>query len=162
MRGNSPFTDAEREIFAAFVSGLNECNYCYGTHKAVAENFGIQAGLIESLLEDIDSSKIDKELKPILHYIKKLTLTPSRLVHADAEKVYQAGWSEQALYDAICICCLFNFYNRLLDGHGIKGNDNLYKIGADHLSQRGYSVPWFIGLIKNSIRKNKIKKLESM
>ncbi len=162
MRGPSPFSSAEKEIFAAFVSGLNECNFCYGSHTAVAKNFGISPDLIASLLNNIDTSEIDEKLKPILHYLKKLTLTPSRLVQADAEKVYQAGWSEQALYDAICICCLFNFYNRLLDGHGIKGNDNIYQLGGQHLHENGYGVPWFIGFIKKSIRKSKVAKLKSM
>ena len=100
LRGSSPFTESEREIFAAFVSGLNKCDFCYGSHKAVAKNFGVHPELIESLLEDIESSIIGDKLKPILHYIKKLTLTPSKLVQMDAEKVFMAGWSERALYDA--------------------------------------------------------------
>lgn len=162
MRGDSPFSYAERELIAAYVSGLNECQFCYGSHQQVAENFGVSKSTIETLLDDIDTTEIDQKLKPIFHYIKKLTLTPSRLVKADAEKVFQAGWSEQALYDAICICCLFNFYNRLLDGHGIKGNDNIYEFGGQHLHKNGYGVPWFITFIKDSIRKKKVSQLQAM
>ena len=162
LRGKSAFTLVEREIIAAFVSGLNECNYCQGTHSAVAENFGMDPNLIESLLVNIDTAEIDNKFKPILQYVKKLTLSPSKMIQADADKVFLAGWSEQALYDAICICCLFNFFNRLLDGHGIKGNDNLYKLGANHLYKNGYGVPWFIGLIKGNIRKSKVKQLSEM
>ena len=46
MRGPSPFTVAERELIAAYVSGVNECGYCHGVHTATAEAFGIQEGLI--------------------------------------------------------------------------------------------------------------------
>lgn len=162
MRGKSPLSHAEKEIIAAFVSGLNECNFCYGSHKAVAENFGVTPDILEALLVDIDSADINQRMKPLLHYVKKLTLTPSKLVQADAEQVLQAGWNEQALYDAICIGCLFNFYNRLLDGHGIKGNDNIYQLGGKHLHKNGYGVPWFIKYIKNSIRRSKVKQLQSM
>jgi uncharacterized peroxidase-related enzyme len=162
MRGPSPFSSAEKELFATFVSGLNQCSFCYGSHVAVAENFGISPKLIEYLLQDIDSTEIDEKLKPVLHYLKKLTIAPSILTQEDADKVYEAGWSEQALYDAICICCLFNFYNRLLDGHGIKGNKHIYQMGGNHLHKNGYGVPWFIGFIKNNIRKNKVKKLKNM
>src|SRR5439155_8589721 len=28
LRGESPFSAAERELIAAYVSGLNSCNYC--------------------------------------------------------------------------------------------------------------------------------------
>ncbi|OJJ21490.1 hypothetical protein BKI52_13170 [marine bacterium AO1-C] len=162
MRGRSPFSSAEKEIIAAYVSGLNECNFCYGSHQAVAENFGISPETIEALLEDIDTADIADKMKPILHYVKKLTLTPSKLVQADVDRVLDAGWTEQALYDAICIGCLFNFYNRLLDGHGIKGNDNIYHLGGQHLHKNGYGVPWFIKYIKNTIRKRKVKQLQTM
>lgn len=30
MRGPSPLSIAERELIAAYVSGLNACDYCYG------------------------------------------------------------------------------------------------------------------------------------
>ena len=41
----------------------------------------------------------------------------------------------------------------------LKGNKALYNLGANHLYKKGYSVPWFIGLIKKFIKKSKLKKL---
>jgi alkylhydroperoxidase family enzyme len=32
LRGPSPFSVAERELIAAYVSGLNACGYCHGVH----------------------------------------------------------------------------------------------------------------------------------
>lgn len=29
------------------------------------------------------------------------------------------GWSERALYDAVQICALFNFMNRIIEGTGV-------------------------------------------
>ena len=63
------------------------------------------------------------------------------------------------MQDLILIGCLFNFYNRLLDGYGIKGNQAIYEFGGAHLHKNGYGVPWFIGIIKNYIKKIKITKL---
>lgn len=162
MRGASAFTPVEREIMAAYVSGLNACQFCHGSHKAVAEQFGIQAEVIEQLIEDVDTAPVKDELKPVFHYLKKLTLTPSKLVISDVDKVKAAGWSEEALQDAILVGCLFSFYNRLLDGHGIKGNANIYQFAGKHLHKNGYGVPWFIGLIKNILKKNKLKQLKAM
>ena len=162
MRGKSSFTYAQKEIVAAFVSGLNACSFCYGSHAAVANNFGIPRKTIEVLLEDIDSAPITSNEKPLFQYLKKLTLSPSKLIQDDADKIFHAGWSEQDLQDLILIGCLFNFYNRLLDGHGIKGNQAIYKFGGAHLHKNGYGVPWFIGLIKNYIKKIKIKKLKEV
>ena len=162
MRGKSPFSSAEKEIMAAFVSGLNACNFCHGSHKAVAEQFGIQPDVIEKLVEDVDTAPVKENLKPIFHYLKKLTLSPSKIIQSDVDKVMQVGWSEEALYHAILIGCLFNFYNRLLDGHGIKGNTYIYEFGGRHLYKNGYSVPWFIGLIKKAIKKSTLKKLNAI
>ena len=40
MRGNSEFSIADRELMAAYVSGLNACSFCYGVHNEVASRFG--------------------------------------------------------------------------------------------------------------------------
>ena len=162
MRGKSVFTKAEREIMAAFVSGLNACSFCHGSHKAVAVQFGIHPQVIELLVEDVDTAPIEATLKPIFHYLKKLTLEPSKLTIHDVERVKLAGWSEDALHEAILVGCLFNFYNRLLDGHGVKGSQYIYQLGGEHLAKNGYKVPWFIGLIKNMVRKSKLKKLQEL
>ena len=159
MRGKSSFSPAQKEVFAAFVSGLNTCSFCYGSHAAVAKNFGVPQQTIEALVEDIDSAPIASNEKPLFQNLKKLTLSPSKLIQEDADIIFREGWSEQDLQDLILIGCLFNFYNRLLDGHGIKGNQAIYQFGADHLHKNGYGVPWFIGLIKGYIRKMKLKKL---
>ena len=33
LRGESPFTVPQREMMAAFVSGINACEYCYGARR---------------------------------------------------------------------------------------------------------------------------------
>ena len=160
MRGKSNFTPAQKELFAAYISGLNACSFCYGSHVAVAENFGVSPKIVELLLEDITSAPIKNNEKPLFSYLKKLTLSASKLTQNDAENVFNAGWSEEDLQEVILIGCLFNFYNRLLDGYGVKGNKAIYHFGADHLHKNGYGVPWFIGFIKGFIKKNKLKKLK--
>src|SRR5690349_7984961 len=44
LRGPSPLSIAERELIAAYVSGLNACRYCHGVHQATAQAFGIGDG----------------------------------------------------------------------------------------------------------------------
>jgi len=136
MRGKSTFTSVEKEMMAAYVSGLNACSFCFGSHKAVAEQFGVDSIVIVEMIVDIDMAPIDNKLKPIFKYLKKLTLSPSKLVQQDVDLVFSAGWSEGDLYDAILIGCLFNFYNRLLYGHGVKGNKAIYQFGGQHLHKK--------------------------
>ena len=119
LRGESEFTVKERELMAAYVSGINACQYCYGAHSAVADLYGVPKQLITDLVADSDQADVDDKLKPVLRYLRKLTLTLTRMTQADADAVYDAGWSEQALYDAVQVCCLYNFMNRFVEGLGL-------------------------------------------
>jgi len=119
LRGPSPFSVAERELIAAYVSGLNACGFCHGAHSAVAASFGIPQSQLDQMMQNLDESGIDEKMLPVLHYVEKLTRLPSKLTQADADAVYAAGWDQQALNHAIHVCALFNFMNRLVEGHGI-------------------------------------------
>ncbi|HSG68255.1 MAG TPA: carboxymuconolactone decarboxylase family protein [Bacteroidales bacterium] len=130
---DSPLSMAQRELIAAYVSGILSCNYCAGIHTRVAENFGINDGLMRELLEDIDTADIDDSFKPILHFVRKSTLTPSQVVPADSQAVFDAGWSERGLYDALMVSCTFNFMNRLVDGIGLQVDPGQYADSADML-----------------------------
>jgi uncharacterized peroxidase-related enzyme len=119
LRGDSPFTVAQREMMAAYVSGINACEYCYGAHTASSKQFGVSEQLIVDLVANVDATEIEPEIKPVLQYLRKLTLTPTQLTQADADAVLDAGWDERALYDAVLVGCLYNFMNRYTDGLGL-------------------------------------------
>ena len=74
LRGPSPLSVAERELIAAYVSGLNQCHYCHGVHSATAQAFGVPEGTLADLLERVEGARVDARLTPILHYVHKLTL----------------------------------------------------------------------------------------
>jgi AhpD family alkylhydroperoxidase len=57
LRGPSPFTVAERELIAAYVSGLNACRYCHGVHTATAAVFGIAESTLAAALSDVDTAR---------------------------------------------------------------------------------------------------------
>lgn len=122
LRDWSPLTVGERELIAAYVSALNACTYCHGSHQLAAEAFGIDASLLETLLQDPDSANIDRKLKPLLAYVAKLTRTPARMTAADAHAVYAVGWDEDALFSAVSVCGLFNLMNRIVEGTGTRHN----------------------------------------
>lgn len=119
MREDGVLPVGERELIAAYVSGLNACKFCFGAHQVHARAFGIDPSLIEALMEDPETAPVDPGLRPILAYVAKLTLNPTKMVEADARAVYEAGWSEEALYEAIVICAMFCMMNRILEGTGI-------------------------------------------
>ena len=122
MRKESELSIGERELIAAYVSGLNACQYCVNSHINVAEQFGVDATVLEKLLASIDDAPIKETLKPIFYYVKKLTETPSKMMARDAEQVYSLGWQEETLVDVVSVCAFFSLMNRLVDGTGCTVN----------------------------------------
>ncbi len=140
MRGPSPLSATERELIATFVSSLNSCNYCAGSHGEAAKAFGVPERTIVMLAEDIDAAPVDEKLRPILKFVEKLTQTPARMTLADADAVFAAGWDEEALFSAILVCCVFNFMNRLVEGCGLAASETQAVSGGRFLFENGYAA----------------------
>ncbi len=138
MRGASAFTAGERELMAAYVSKLNSCTYCASSHSEAAIVLGVERKLIEALTADIDTAPIDKRFKPIFKFLKKLTLTSSKMIQADADAIFAEGWDERALHDIVMVCCCFSFMNRLADGHGLPSDPTLFAARAKRHAEEGY------------------------
>ena len=134
LRDESPLTVGERELIAAYVSGLNACDFCHGAHIIAASVYGIDEALFAALMANFETAPIDERLKPILAYVWKLTLTPARIAPGDAARVYAAGWDERALFDVISVCALFNMMNRIVLGAGIVNDPRLS--GPEDLEHR--------------------------
>lgn len=144
LRGPSELSAQERELMATLVSALNACQYCTGVHREVALLFGMDEGLIDALMENIDTAPVSEKLKPVLRYVKKITQSPSRALQSDVDAILQAGWSEQTVEDTVAITALFNYFNRLMDGLGIKGDMPMYQMSAGFLHKRGYVFPGIV------------------
>ncbi|HEY5552639.1 MAG TPA: peroxidase-related enzyme [Opitutaceae bacterium] len=137
LREESPFTVAERELIAAFVSAVNACRYCAGVHEATARRFGVDAYLLSKLLADPATAPVTDRMKPVFRYVRKLTETPSRMTDEDVADFFAAGWDDRALHDAVAICALFNCMNRLVEGFGISADPDYFAVSAGRLASDG-------------------------
>jgi uncharacterized peroxidase-related enzyme len=139
LRGPHTLTRGERELIAAYVSGVNSCGYCHGVHTVTAEACGIEAGLAPAAVADLDAAPVEEKMRPVLRYAGKLTREPSSVTRADADAVFAAGWGEDALHSAIMVCALFNFMNRMVEGHGIRAGADYFEKSGRRLEELGYA-----------------------
>lgn len=107
----------EKEIIAAFCTLLDGCEVCFRTHRDECEALGVDPAMFEKLAQDIHTAPVDDRLKPVLRYVRKLTLTPGRTADEDAKACYRAGWSERDLAIALTVCTSWNWFNRMILGH---------------------------------------------
>ena len=136
LRGPSDWSVGEREAMAAYVSALNACSFCHASHTVIAEVHGMPEEELAALLEEPEDSGTDPQLTAVLVYLRKLTLSPAKITDADARAVLATGVSEQALFDAISICGLFNLMNRIVEGCGIEPDETrLAESRASHEEQ---------------------------
>ncbi|BBX75764.1 peroxidase-related enzyme [Mycobacterium shinjukuense] len=115
LRGPSPWTIGERELFAAFVSACNRCQFCATTHQAVASSV-LDPALTVAVVTDWRTADVDDKVKATLGLLEKLTRRPDEVGPADMRAVLDAGVSPDAIRDAIEVCALFNTINRVADG----------------------------------------------
>lgn len=139
MRGPSPLSVAERELIAAYVSGLNACSYCYGVHQTTAETFGVSRQTLTAILEDLETAPVENRLRSLLRYVGRLTTAPARVSPSDAEAVLDAGWDERALHDAVSVCALFNLMNRFVTGLGVTTDAGYADLSGRRLAEGGYA-----------------------
>jgi hypothetical protein len=55
------------------------------------------------------------------------------------ETLHAAGWEDDAIYYAITVCALFNFYNRWIDASGVHAlSDEAHRQNAKRSATVGY------------------------
>lgn len=70
-------------------------------------------------MQDYTTSALSGPEKVLFAFIQKVNRSPSEIHQEDVDEVKTAGWSEEAIYDTITVCALFNFYDRWVDAAGV-------------------------------------------
>jgi uncharacterized peroxidase-related enzyme len=118
INGPSPLTPGERELIQAYVAGLIGCDYACVAHSAAAYARGIEGGVVEKLLHDPDTAPVSDRLRALLGFVRKLTVATTSVAQQDADTVFDAGWDEKALHDAIAVAARMTFMSRIIHGYG--------------------------------------------
>lgn len=74
---------------------------------------------MDAVCRDPESAPLSPRDKALFRYLVKVNDTPAAVTRADADTARAAGWSDAALYDAVTVCAIFNFFNRWIDGLGV-------------------------------------------
>ena len=95
---------------------------------------------MQGVLRDVESSALDEPHKALFRFIDRVNHDSFRLTAADLDAVRAAGWTDEALYFAITVCALFNFYNRWIDASGVHPlSDEAHRQGAKRSALHGYA-----------------------
>jgi alkylhydroperoxidase family enzyme len=86
-------------------------------------------------LKDPQSSRLAAPEKALFAFLEKVNHHSFTIAPEDLEPLYNHGWTDEAIYDAITVCALFNFYNRWIDATGVHAlPDEAHRAGAARMA----------------------------
>jgi alkylhydroperoxidase family enzyme len=95
--------------------------------------------LVDAVLEDYRTAPIDDRDKALFGFIEKMNECSNQLRRPDIDRLKEAGWSEEAIYDAITVCALFKFYNAWIDATGVHDLPAAaYELSGKRMAAQGY------------------------
>nr|WP_237554765.1 peroxidase-related enzyme [Streptomyces sp. SID4948] len=143
LRGEHSLTAGERELIAAYVSGLNECEFCCGSHSAFA------AAQLDGGMHVVDQVRADVEHAPVTPKLRAL-LRIAGAVRDDGRKVTTElvdgaraeGATDVEIHDTVLIAAAFCMFNRYVDGLGTvaPSDPRHYGEAAHRIVSVGYGV----------------------
>jgi uncharacterized peroxidase-related enzyme len=117
LRDANTLSPGERELIAAYVSGLNECNFCASSHSAfAAAQLSEGMDLVVSVRADPEQAPVSDKMKALLRIAGKVQQSGRAVTSADADAARAAGASDVEIHDAVLIAAAFCMYNRYVDG----------------------------------------------
>ncbi|MFG1776549.1 carboxymuconolactone decarboxylase family protein [Micromonospora sp. NPDC049048] len=141
LRGPLSLPTADRELIAAYVSGLNDCTYCCSAHSAFAAAL-LDEGmtLVDQVRADLDNAPVSAKLRALLHIAGAVqrsgrSVTPELVGAARAE-----GATDEEIHDTVLIAAAFCMVNRYVDGLGTfaPSDPKYYDETAQRVISAGY------------------------
>lgn len=75
--------------------------------------------LVDAVLTDYENAPLPDAERALFRLIAKIVDDSTTICQQDIDAAKDAGWSDDALYDAITVCALFQFYNTWIDATGV-------------------------------------------
>jgi alkylhydroperoxidase family enzyme len=91
-------------------------------------------------LRDLETSALPEKEKALFRFVAKVNHHSPKITGADMQPLYAVGWTDEAIYCAISVCALFNFYNRWIDASGVHAmSEEAHRTYAKRTAQHGYN-----------------------
>jgi len=147
MRRPRGLTQGERELIAAYVSKLNECQFCYRSHRSCAEEMN-DIRLITDLLDknNLDSDHLTDKMLHLLMAANCVQAGPAdhsgrwSALPIHIQRARNMGATDEEIHDAVLVASFFSMCNRYVDGLGTTFKYNEPEQGGRSLAYYGYKM----------------------
>jgi uncharacterized peroxidase-related enzyme len=143
LRGESPLSQADRELIAAYVSYRNDCLFCMNSHAAAARClYGEDDTTVDDVLKDMQQANISPKMKALLNIAGKVQILGKEVKSEDIDAARGLGATDKELHDTVLIAASFSMFNRYVDGLAslTPTDPEAYKEMGKRMVQ-GYALP---------------------
>jgi uncharacterized peroxidase-related enzyme len=141
LRGPSSLTSGERELIAMVVSSLNDCQFCYASHRAAAaHHLDGDYELVDAVRRDGATAPISAKLKALLAIAAKVRESGRQVTPEDVAAARAEGATDVEIHDTVLIAAAFCMFNRYVDGLATwtpTGHD-VYDAMGQRMASQGY------------------------
>lgn len=144
LRAPHSLTPGERELIAAYVSGLNECQFCCSSHSAfAAAQLDEGMTLVDQVRADLDSAPVSEKLRALLRIAGAVQVSGRQVTTELVEAARAEGATDLEIHDTVLIAAAFCMFNRYVDGLGTFALDapDAYRAVAERIITHGYGSP---------------------
>jgi len=119
LHEENSLSPGDRELIAAYVSTLNDCEFCSGSHSAfAAAQLEGGAALVEQVKCDIDNAPVSDKMRSLLAIAAAVQLDGRSVTTEMVAQARAVGATEIEIHDTVLIAAAFCMYNRYVDGLG--------------------------------------------
>jgi uncharacterized peroxidase-related enzyme len=141
LRGPHSLTSGERELIAAYVSGLNECTFCCSSHSAFAA-VQLDEGmpLVDQVRANLDEAPVSEKMRALLRIAGAVQDSGRKVTAELVATARDHGATDLEIHDTVLIAAAFCMYNRYVDGLGTLAPSDpaLYLAAAERNVEHGY------------------------
>ena len=95
--------------------------------------------MVAGVLQDLETCELPEREKALLRFIGKVNHQSPAISMVEIQALNAAGWTDEAIYYAITVCALFNFYNRWIDASGVHPmSEQAHREFGARTAQHGY------------------------
>jgi uncharacterized peroxidase-related enzyme len=119
LRGESPLSRGDREVIAAYVSTLNQCQFCANSHATFAA-LQLDGGfdVVDAVIADPATAPIRPKLRALLAVAALVAESGLAVTEQAIEAARAEGATDVEIHDTVLIAAAFCMFNRYVDGLG--------------------------------------------
>ena len=144
LRRESPLSEAERELIAAYVSKRNDTMFCMMSHAAASRTlYGNAKSIVDDVLNDMQQAPISDKMKALLHIAGKVQILGKEVTAEDVAAARKQGADDREIHDTVLIAAAFSMFNRYVDGLAsfTPTDEKEYEAMGQRMAEKGYMPP---------------------